>query len=252
MFHTHIIYLYIAGRFRYHLPNPRLLSNTEEWSQKRLALEALRKLREYGGLDEHHRPPKMSTAASVLPCLERGSLECGKRHHPRMSEALFMAVNEKKIKLAEVLKRGSAQGKDPKSIFNDCAPLILGRTLEKSDFEYREVAADQGNDSGNSGCFRCTLELRGRSPHVFRAGEPGKSKKEGERNAAAAALAELQEILGISTAACDEDAPEVPENRDTSGLTCDEDAVTSPRKDSATWRRKKQFPWFFRCFILGM
>lgn len=233
----------MAGRFR-----TRLLSNTEEWSQKRLALEALRKLREYGWLDEHHRPPKMCTAAPVLPCLERGSLECGKRHHPRMSEALFKAVNEKKIKLAEVLERGSAQGKDPKSIFNDCAPVILDlrRPLEKGDFEYREVA-DQGNDSGNSGCFRCTLELRGHSPHVFRAGEPGKSKKEGERNAAAAALDELQEIL-----AGDEDAPEVPENRDTSGVTCDEDAVTSPRKDSATWRRKKQFPWFFRCFILGM
>ena len=132
----------------------------------------------------------MSTAASALPCLERGSLECGKRHHPRISEALFKAVNEKKIKLAEVLKRGSAHRKDPKSIFNDCAPLILDlrRPLEKGDFEYREVAADQGNDSGNSGCFRCTLELRGHSPHVFRAGEPGKSKKEGERNAAGRCL----------------------------------------------------------------
>lgn len=176
----------------------------------------------------------MSTAVPVLPCLERGSLECGKRRHPRMSEDLFKAVNEKKIKLAEVLERGRAQGKDPKSIFNDCAPVILGRTLEKSDFEYREVA-DQGTDSGNSGCFRCELELRGHSPHVFRAGEPGKSKKEGERNAADAALSELQEILRISTAAGDEDA-----------------VNPSPRKDSATWRWKKQFAWFFRCFILGM
>lgn len=192
----------------------------------------------------------MSTAAE-FPCSERGSLECGKRH-PRMSEDALKAVNAKKIKVAEVLERGREEGKDwkdPKSIFNECAPVILGRTLEKSDFEYLEVA-DQGNDSGNSGCFRCKLELRGQTfTHVFRAGQPGKSKKEGERNAAAAALEELQEILRISTAAaCD--APEVPENRDNSGVTCDEDVATSPRKNSAAWPCTA-FCFFDRVFHLG-
>ena len=178
----------------------------------------------------------MSTAA-VFPSLERSSLECGKRH-PRMSEDALKAVNAKKTKVAEVLERGREEGKDwkdPKSTFNECAPIILGRTLEKSDFAYLEVT-DQGNDSGNSGCFRCKLELRGQTfTHVFRPGEPGKSRKEGERNAAAAALQELQEILSSTAAACD--APEVPENRDNClSVTCDEDAVTSPQKDSATWR----------------
>ena len=179
----------------------------------------------------------MSTAA-VFPPLERSSLECGKRH-PRMSEAVFKAVNAKKTKVVEVLERGREEGKDwkdPKSTFNECAPVVLGRTLEKSDFAYLEVT-DQGNDSGNSGCFRCKLELRGQTfTHVFRPGEPGKSRKDGERNAAAAALDELQEILRISTAA----APEVPEKNSDSGVTCD-DAGPTPRKDSATWRCSNRF-----------
>ena len=87
-------------------------------------------------------------------------------------------------------------GKCPKTLFNECAPVLLGlkRPIQKSNFEYRRV------NRSESSPFQCEVYLRGEGfHHIFQAGKPSKSEKEAEKNAAIAALTELEKMLGVST-----------------------------------------------------
>ena len=55
------------------------------------------------------------------------------------------------------------------------------------------------NRSESSPC-QCELYLRGEGfHHIFQAGKPSKTEKEAEKNAAIAALTELEKMLGVST-----------------------------------------------------
>lgn len=88
-------------------------------------------------------------------------------------------------------------GKCPKTLFNECARVLLGLTVQKKHFEYRRV-----NRSESSHC-QCELYLRGDGfHHIFQAGKPSKTEKEAEKNAANAALTELEKMLGV----CSEEA----------------------------------------------
>ena len=72
--------------------------------------------------------------------------------------------------------------------------MVLGLTVQKKHFEYRRV-----NRSESSPC-QCELYLRGEGfHHIFQAGKPSKTEKEAEKNAAIAALTELEKMLGVST-----------------------------------------------------
>ena len=69
--------------------------------------------------------------------------------------------------------------------------MVLGLTVQKKHFEYRRV-----NRSESSPC-QCELYLRGEGfHHIFQAGKPSKTEKEAEKNAAIAALTELEKMLG--------------------------------------------------------
>ena len=72
--------------------------------------------------------------------------------------------------------------------------MVLCHTVQESNIEYRQV-----NRSESSSC-QCELYLRGEGfHHIFQAGEPSKTEKEAEQNAAIAALTELEKMLGVST-----------------------------------------------------
>ena len=84
---------------------------------------------------------------------------------------------------------------NPKALFNECAQVLLGvRAFRKSNIEYRRVKCSE-----SSPC-QCELYLRGEGfHHIFQAGKPSKTEKEAEKNAAIAALTELEKMLGDCT-----------------------------------------------------